>query len=117
LRHSQEMVQEGYNKVHGSVFKIPTLTSWIVVAAGGNLIDEIRRTPDDVLSAPEASRELFYSDITIGPEHIEDPIHTEIAKGPLTKNIGARFADVQDEIVAAFDDYIPATESGDCLQC
>ncbi|KIL63125.1 hypothetical protein M378DRAFT_164814 [Amanita muscaria Koide BX008] len=111
LRHSQEMVQEGYDKYHGSVFKIPTLTSWFVVASGGDLIDEFRRTPDEVLSAPEASRLLFYSDITIGPEHIEDPIHAEIAKGPLTKNIGARFDDVRDEIVTAFDDYIPATES------
>ncbi|KIL60262.1 hypothetical protein M378DRAFT_26590 [Amanita muscaria Koide BX008] len=114
LFHSQEMVQEGYNKFHGSLFKIPTLTSWIIVATGGKLIDEIRRSPDDALSAPEAikeSKKALYSEFTIGPEHIDDPFHIEVVKRPLTKNIGAKLADVQDEIMAAFEDYIPATES------
>ncbi|KIL60306.1 hypothetical protein M378DRAFT_950707 [Amanita muscaria Koide BX008] len=109
--HSQEMVQEGYNKFHGSLFKIPTLTSWTIVATGGKLIDEIRRSPDDVLSASEAIREMLYTELTIGPEHMDDPFHVEVIKRPLTKNIGARLADVQDEIMMAFKDFIPATES------
>ncbi|KAM6503707.1 Cytochrome P450 [Amanita muscaria] len=111
LFHSQEMVQEGYNKFHGSLFKIPTLTSWIIVATGGKLIDEIRRSPDDVLSSHGAMKEMMYSELTLGPEHVEDPFHIEIVKKPLTKNIGARVADIQDEIVTAFEHYIPATEN------
>ncbi|KAM6503673.1 Cytochrome P450 [Amanita muscaria] len=75
LFHSQEMVQEGYDKFRGSVFMIPTLTSWIMIVSG--------------------------------PEFCDDPFQVEIVKGPLTRNIGAKFADVQDEIIAAFDDLVP----------
>ncbi|KIL64963.1 hypothetical protein M378DRAFT_162532 [Amanita muscaria Koide BX008] len=110
LRHGQEMMQEGYNKFHGSLFKIPTLTSWIIIATGGKLIDEIRRAPDDALSVFESINEICMQ-LTIGPEHVDDPFHIEVIKRPLTNNIGAKLADVQDEIVTAFEDHIPATES------
>ncbi|KIL65474.1 hypothetical protein M378DRAFT_24046 [Amanita muscaria Koide BX008] len=104
---SQEMVQEGYDKYRGSLFKIPTLTSWFVVVSGDRLIDELRRAPDDALSPLEAFRETLSSDLTLGPEFFDDPFQVEIVKGPLTRNIGAKFADVQDEIIAAFDDLVP----------
>ncbi|KIL65456.1 hypothetical protein M378DRAFT_162080 [Amanita muscaria Koide BX008] len=105
--YGQGMVQEGYDKFRGSLFKIPTLTSWLVVVSGDQLIDEIRRAPDDALSPTEATRETFSTDLTLGADLFDDPFHIEIVKGPLTRNIGAKFADVQDEIIAAFDDFIP----------
>ncbi|KIL65509.1 hypothetical protein M378DRAFT_76984, partial [Amanita muscaria Koide BX008] len=108
--HGQEMVQEGYNKFRGSIFKIPTLTSWTIVVTGGKLIDEIRLSPEDALSAYEANKEFLKTDLTIGLEHHRDRFHVEVIKRPLTKNIGARLADVQDEIITAFEDHIPATE-------
>ncbi|KIL65472.1 hypothetical protein M378DRAFT_24045 [Amanita muscaria Koide BX008] len=67
LFHSQEMVQEGYNKFRGSLFKIPTLTSWILIVSGDRLIDELRRAPDDALSSDEAFRETLSTDLTLGP--------------------------------------------------
>ncbi|KAM6503705.1 Cytochrome P450 [Amanita muscaria] len=113
--HGQEMVQEGYNKFRGSLFKIPTLTSWTVVVTGGKLIDEIRRSPEEALSAYEANKEVMIlytlvvfkpanrqsvkflkTDLTIGLEHHRDPFHVEVIKRPLTMNIGARLADVQE---------------------
>ncbi|KIL60298.1 hypothetical protein M378DRAFT_26609 [Amanita muscaria Koide BX008] len=107
LFHNEEMVQKGYDKFRGSLFKIPTLTSWIVIVSGDRLIDELRRAPDDALSPHEAFRESLSSDLTIGPEFFDDPFQVEIVKGPLTRNIGTKFADVHDEIIAAFDDFIP----------
>ena len=95
------------------------------------MIDEIRRAPDDVLSSLDAINEVTVCtlavfkpanhqfgkalclDLTIGQEHIDDPFHIEVVKRPLTKNIGAKVAEVQDEIAMAFEDYIPATENGD----
>ena len=38
---------------------------------------------------------------------------TNIVKTSLTKSIGAKFVDVQDEIVTAFEQYIPANPDGD----
>ncbi|KAM6489258.1 Cytochrome P450 [Amanita muscaria] len=105
--YGQEMLQEGYDKFRGSLFKIPTLTSWLVVGSGDRLIDEIRRAPDENLSPDAATRETFSTDLTLGPDLFDDPFHLEIVRGPLTRNIGAKLADVQDEIIAAFDDFIP----------
>ncbi|KIL59604.1 hypothetical protein M378DRAFT_169120 [Amanita muscaria Koide BX008] len=56
------------------------------------------------LSPLEAARDSVHANLTIGPEPFDDPFNIE---GPFTRNIGAKFADVQDEIAAAFEDYIP----------
>jgi hypothetical protein len=34
----------------GSVFKVPTMTNWMIVASGPDKVEEIRRAPDGVLS-------------------------------------------------------------------
>ncbi|KAM6503777.1 Cytochrome P450 [Amanita muscaria] len=107
LRHGRDMLKEGYEKFYGSIFKIPTLTSWVVVVTSGPLIDELRRAPEDFLSAFDAVRDAFLTDLTVGPETFLDPFHIDVIKGPLTRNIGTKFADVQDEIAVAFDEDIP----------
>lgn len=42
-----------------------------------------------------------------------DPYQTEVIRGALTRNIVTCFADVQDEIKAAFEDHIPMSEGTD----
>ncbi|KAM6499133.1 Cytochrome P450 [Amanita muscaria] len=106
FRYGHEMLQEGYEKYSGLLFKIPTLKSWIVIVSSRHLIEEIRRAPDDVLSMDEAFREAS-SNLTVGPELYEDQFFIEAVKGPLTKNVSAKLADVQDEIAMAFNEYIP----------
>ncbi len=49
-------------------------------------------------------------DYTISRSIGGDPYHVEVIRGALTRNIAACFADVQDEIRAAFTDHIPMTE-------
>ena len=51
-------------------------------------------------------------DLTLGRETYDDPFHAEAIRGPFTKNIGTRFADVQDEIAVAFKEHIPVTGDG-----
>ncbi|KIL60300.1 hypothetical protein M378DRAFT_168328 [Amanita muscaria Koide BX008] len=107
LRHGRKMLKDGYIKFHGSVFKVPTLTSWTIVVSGSNLIDELRRAPDEILSSTEALRQATHLDLTLGRETYNDPFHAEAIRGPFTKNIGTMFADVQDEIAVAFKEHIP----------
>ncbi|KIL57275.1 hypothetical protein M378DRAFT_88119, partial [Amanita muscaria Koide BX008] len=110
FRYGHEMLQEGYEKYSGSLFKIPTLKSWIIIVSSRHLIEEIRRAPDDVLSMDEAFREAsssLFTDLTVGPELYEDHFFIEVVKGPLTKNVSVKLADVQDEIAMAFNEYIP----------
>ncbi len=37
-----------------SVYKIPMMSQWLVIAPGFDKVEEIRRAPDDVLSAQDA---------------------------------------------------------------
>ena len=56
------------------------------------------------------------SDYTIGPAPRKDPYHIAIVRTPLTRNLGARFDDLRDEIVLAMEDQIPA-KGGDHYDC
>ena len=53
---------------------------------------------------------------TIGPDHIDDPLHVEAIKGPLTRNFGAKYNDIHDEIGAAFSDYILPKDGVFCVR-
>ena len=57
------------------------------------------------------SIKTLFLDVSL-PGLLADPFHLDLTKGPLTKNIGATFADVQDEITAAFDKNIPVDGDG-----
>ena len=46
---------------------------------------------------------------TLGKAVADDPWHVPVVRGALTRNIGAKFDDVREEIVAAFEDEMPAT--------
>ncbi len=49
-------------------------------------------------------------DYAFGRSNRLDPYHADVLRGALTRNIATRFADVQDEIEAAFRDNIRMTE-------
>lgn len=48
----------------------------------------------------------------MAPSLYQDPYHHNIVRTPLTRNIGARFPDVQDELAAAFKDEVPPKNGG-----
>ena len=48
------------------------------------------------------------TDYTLGRPPRIDPYHIDVVRTPLTRNLGARFEDLRDEIKAAFADEIPA---------
>ncbi|KAK1235780.1 hypothetical protein PQX77_000986 [Marasmius sp. AFHP31] len=72
------------------------------------MVEDIRKATDDQLSSAEAFAEMLQTDITMGKSLRADPYQIGVILNALTKNIPARFADVHDEMKAAFDDFIPA---------
>ncbi|KAF8330118.1 cytochrome P450, partial [Amanita rubescens] len=104
LKHAQEIVQDGYDKYRGSIFKVPMLTKWMVIVTGSQKIEELRRAPDEILSMRRALAETLNLDVTIGYNF--DAFDVNVVKTALTRSIGAKFADVLDEISAAFSEYI-----------
>jgi len=92
------------------------------------MIDDIRQASDDQMSFNEAIAEvpcfseftkppiadlqqMIQTDYTLGPEIRLEPYHIPVVRTSLTRNIATRFAEVKDEITAAFGDYIPVTGS------
>ncbi|KAF7349875.1 Cytochrome P450 [Mycena venus] len=110
LRHGEEMVQEGYKKYKGVIFRVPFLSRWGFVATGPALVKEIFYTPDDILSLDEAMHDALQVDLTLGPEIREDPHHIQSALAHFTRTLGRRFPEMRDEVVCAFDDILGASE-------
>jgi hypothetical protein len=55
-------------------------------------------------------QQLIQTDYTLGSEICLEPYHVPVVRTSLTRNIAARFAEIEDEITAAFGDYIPVTD-------
>lgn len=110
FRHARDMIQEGYDKYEGRIFKFPGFNQWRILVTNSKFVDEIRKAPDDTLSFDEAVVETLQVHYTMGSPIHDDPYHIEVVRGPLTRNIAAKFDDVRDEIVTAFDEQIPPTK-------
>ncbi|KAF5368303.1 hypothetical protein D9757_010520 [Collybiopsis confluens] len=54
-------------------------------------------------------RELLQLEYTFGKPIYEDPYTVKVVQGLLTRNIGAKFAEVQDEIIASCEELLPST--------
>ncbi|KAI0080996.1 cytochrome P450 [Panus rudis PR-1116 ss-1] len=108
-RHAREMLEEGYAKYKGGVFKIATYERWIVVVNGPRMVDELRKFPDDQVSFMEAAEDLVHISYTFG-DFDNDPFHIEIVRGQLTRYLASLFGDIRDEIVAAYNDLIPPSD-------
>lgn len=57
ITSSRAMLQEGYDKFKSRTFKVPQMRHWLVVVNTPELIDEVRRAPDNKLSFMEATRD------------------------------------------------------------
>ncbi|TFK68396.1 cytochrome P450 [Pluteus cervinus] len=110
LKYTKDMVQEGYEKYYGRPFKFPMMARWVVVVSGPQLIDDVRKASEEDLSFEEAINEVQQIKYTLGPELQEDLYHVSTVRTPLTRNLAARFSEVQDEIAAAFSEFVPATD-------
>ncbi|KAJ7166650.1 cytochrome P450 [Mycena filopes] len=106
---TRDMVTEGYQKFYGGVYKFPQIGGWMIMASGTDMVEDIRRAPDDELSFSEALEDIFHTGGTIGDHVVYDDYHVEVLTS-LTRNIAAYFGDLHDEIVSAYNTNIPVTK-------
>ncbi|KAJ3755699.1 cytochrome P450 [Lentinula raphanica] len=104
--HAREIILEGYSKA----FKVALPDQWEVIVSGREMIEDIRKASDLDLSFIEAVRETMQSDYTLGKPARVDAYHIDVVRTPLTRNLGAKFDELRDEIKASFADEIPAKE-------
>ncbi|KAK0220495.1 cytochrome P450 [Armillaria fumosa] len=110
ISHGKAIIQEGYTKHYGSTFKVPLIDKWMVVVSGAEKVDDIRKSSLEQLSSLDAIIDLLQMNHTMGYSLCVDPYHAEVVRGALTRNIATCFADVHDEMKAAFEDNIPVTK-------
>ncbi|PBK90609.1 cytochrome P450 [Armillaria gallica] len=108
--YAKEIIQEGYVKHYGSTFRVPLIDKWIIVVSGAEKIEDIRKSSREQLSVMDAVNDLLQMDHTMGRCIAADPYHIDVIRGVLTRNIVTYFADVHDEIKAAFRENIPMFE-------
>ncbi|PBK90638.1 cytochrome P450 [Armillaria gallica] len=105
--HAKEIVKEG-QRMYGSIFKVPMLDRWAVVVSGAEKINDIRKSSlEELAPFAQIPEDMDYA---FGRSNRVDPYHAVVIRDALTRNIGPCFAEVQDEIEAAFRDNIPMTE-------
>ncbi|KAH9067784.1 cytochrome P450 [Lactarius vividus] len=99
----------GYEKVNTSLglFKTATLRRWMVLASGPELIEDVRKAPDDVLSITASAIESLQVEYTLDILDMSTDYHTDVIRTKLTKNIAATFKDVRDELIGSLDASIP----------
>ncbi|PPQ96344.1 hypothetical protein CVT26_005028 [Gymnopilus dilepis] len=103
----REIVEEGYHKYPGQVWKLPMLDEWLVVANGRQRVEDIRKAGDDHLSGIRSNPEFYQWDFTVGPGVSNNPYHINVVRGPLTRNLANQFKDVHDEMILSLNDMIP----------
>ncbi|TFY79744.1 hypothetical protein EWM64_g4273 [Hericium alpestre] len=108
---SRSLFREGYEKYKGGLFRIAHLNNWTVVATSPQLVEDIRKAPDDVLSFDEAIIRGLQIEYTIGLETSTNPYHINIVRSQLTRSLTGLFPEIRDELVSGCLDLIPAKEN------
>ncbi|KAL5492509.1 hypothetical protein ACEPAI_3956 [Sanghuangporus weigelae] len=104
IRNAKSILGDAYNKYGRGTFKIPGVERYTVILNRRDLIEEIRKAPDEKVSFTEASAELFVSKWTFGERIMKDHYHIHIVRNQLTRSLTSLFDDVRDEIEHAFND-------------
>ncbi|KIJ65009.1 hypothetical protein HYDPIDRAFT_187429 [Hydnomerulius pinastri MD-312] len=111
IRHAKSMLQEGYDRHKDTFFRVPMMDRWTVVLTGTELVEELRKIPDEKLSFDHAMQDLLQVKYTFGFEAQTSPYHVAVVKGHLKRNLSSLFPDIHDEICRTFDEIIPASET------
>ncbi|KAH9043926.1 cytochrome P450 [Lactarius pseudohatsudake] len=101
------MLKEGYEKTKPGLFKIATFRTWMVYPTSPNLIEDVRKAPNNVLSRRLPTEEFIQTDYTLDflDKHNHYLGHVILSK--LTRITSATFEDIYEELVLALEDNIP----------
>ncbi|KZV65865.1 cytochrome P450 [Peniophora sp. CONT] len=112
---AKAMLRKGYEKHNPGVFKIANFDGWVVVAAGAQYIDEVRKAPDTFLSFTEAAEQRQQIKHTLGAG-LGAGYHLDMIRTHLTRNLESLFDSLHDETAAAFSDFIQPNETGQWVE-
>ncbi|KAN0126095.1 cytochrome P450 [Lactarius tabidus] len=100
------MLIYGYDKMERGLFKIATFQRWMVLASSPELIEDVRKAPEDILCSTAPRTELLQPEYTLGLG-VENDCHTDLIRTKLTRNVAVTFQEVRDELIRTLDVSIP----------
>ncbi|KJA21005.1 hypothetical protein HYPSUDRAFT_166348 [Hypholoma sublateritium FD-334 SS-4] len=104
--HVTDILEEGYLRYPGGAFKIPMIDGWIVVLNGDHHVKDVARASLDKLNSFKSTSTFLQYKHTLGQSVIRSQYHASVIRTSLTRNIGARFEDIHDQIIQAYQDGI-----------
>ncbi|PIL31304.1 cytochrome P450 [Ganoderma sinense ZZ0214-1] len=114
LFRAQELIQAGYDKHRGSPFKIAMFDQWLVVLGGSDIVEEVRKLPDDAASPGQGI--LFLTQLAkyVHSDVFVDHYHVDIIRNTLTRQLGAVLPAMVDELEVVCGELLP-TKEGDAI--
>ncbi|KAH8835010.1 cytochrome P450 [Flagelloscypha sp. PMI_526] len=110
IKNANRIIEDGYHKYPGMVFKVYTATGWTLYTGGAAMIEDVKRATDDELSFLGGANAGLQAEYTMGPEAAWDDYHALAVQGPLTRNITTIYPELREETIASATDCIPQTE-------
>ncbi|KAJ7153685.1 cytochrome P450 [Mycena filopes] len=106
LGDASPLIQRGYDQYPEGVFRFARPFGWKYVVCGPKLVKEVGAAPEHILSFRDGLEDLLPTKQVLDPKIAENPYHHHTIRTNLTRNLHARFPDVRDEIVCAFNDVL-----------
>ncbi|KAI0001032.1 cytochrome P450 [Russula vinacea] len=99
------MLKEGYESSGPGLFKVATFSKWMVMPTNFELVEDLGKAPDDVLSHGAPTEEFLQTEYTINFLEKHNSYHSDVIRSKLIRNIP--FQDIHDELLLALNDSIP----------
>ncbi|OJT14393.1 Ent-kaurene oxidase [Trametes pubescens] len=108
VHRGKDIIREGYQKHYGKAFKVPMLDKWMVFVSGPEVLDDIRRRPDEEVSFAESVEDDMQLRHIIDRDAVENPYHVDMIREKLTRSLPVVLPHVIDELQLAVPEHIPA---------
>ncbi|KAM5541334.1 hypothetical protein V8D89_004888 [Ganoderma adspersum] len=106
-RNGKAMLEEGYKKYPGALFKLALMDRWVVIFSGPKLVEEIRKHPEDEMSLTWAHEEyMWQSRYTLEPELMLDRYHIHALREKFTRKLPIVLPDILDEVAVALKEHL-----------
>ncbi|CAA7264091.1 unnamed protein product [Cyclocybe aegerita] len=92
------------------MFKVADTFRWLVVIHDPELIEELRKLPDSIVSTKEAIREGIQMKYTLGDHILNNPYHKPIIATKLRWALPELIPGAHEEVTDTFNELIQPTE-------
>ncbi|KXN85666.1 Ent-kaurene oxidase [Leucoagaricus sp. SymC.cos] len=110
LNDQTGVIRKGYTKFSNGVFRYPTLARWIVVIAKPKLVEELRKAPEEEVSAAEAMNEILGIPCTINSGLLADPELKSLLGAQLTRNLHEFPPDLHSVVVSTVNELVSSED-------